>query len=194
MKVIAGSLAAFVAGFGGALLAMAQSTFQPNMAFATFAGVVWLAVLVTIGIRSNAAALFAGVTFVMAPALVQAYLPAWVSNVLPVLFGLGAISAAKFPDGSLAEQSRQLRRLVLRLRPPRPEDLELAREVSMSVSDAEPMEAATPGWPRASRDGPADRDGRRHPRHGAARTQRGHVGHGGDCALRGDHRPVGRLH
>ncbi len=141
MKVIAGSLAAFVAGFGGALLAMAQSTFQPNMAFATFAGVVWLAVLVTIGIRSNAAALFAGVTFVMAPALVQAYLPAWVSNVLPVLFGLGAISAAKFPDGSLAEQSRQLRRLVLRLRPPRPEDLELAREVSMSVSDAEPMEA-----------------------------------------------------
>jgi hypothetical protein len=34
-----------------------------------------------------------------------------------VLFGLGAVSAAKYPDGVLAEQSRRLRRLVLHLRP-----------------------------------------------------------------------------
>ena len=49
--------------------------------FATFAGVVWLAVLVTIGVRSNAAALIAGVAFVMLPALSQAYLPTWTGNV-----------------------------------------------------------------------------------------------------------------
>jgi hypothetical protein len=42
--------------------------------------------------------------------------------VTPVLFGLGAVSAAKYPDGVLAEQSRRLRRLVLHVRP-RQEDV-----------------------------------------------------------------------
>ena len=68
MKVIAGALAALIAGIGGGLLALAQTTFQPSE-FATFAGIVWLAVLVTIGVRSNAAALVAGLAFVMLPAL-----------------------------------------------------------------------------------------------------------------------------
>jgi branched-chain amino acid transport system permease protein len=122
MKVIAGALAAFVAGIGGGFLALAQTSFQPSE-FATFAGVVWLAVLVTIGIRSNAAALVAGVTFVMLPALAQAYLPTWTGNVLPVLFGLGAISAAKYPDGVLAEQGRRMRRLLLRISPSRAEEI-----------------------------------------------------------------------
>ena len=77
---------------------MAQTTVVPSE-FATFAGIVWFAALVTIGIRSTAAALVAGLAFVMLPALAQAYLPTWTANVLPVLFGLGAISAAKYPDG-----------------------------------------------------------------------------------------------
>lgn len=111
MKVIAGSLAALIAGIGGGLLVMAQTSFEPSE-FATFAGVVWLAVLVTIGVRSNAAALLAGLAFVMLPALAQAYLPAWTVNVMPVLFGLGAVSAAKYPDGVLAEQSRRLRHVL----------------------------------------------------------------------------------
>jgi branched-chain amino acid transport system permease protein len=117
MKVIAGSLAALIAGIGGGLLALAQTTFQPSE-FATFAGVVWLAIFVTIGVRSNAAALIAGIAFVLPAALIQYYFSslAWLPNVLPVLFGLGAISAAKYPDGTLAEQSRQLRRLALRVK------------------------------------------------------------------------------
>ena len=74
MKVIAGSLAALIAGIGGALYAMAQTTFQPSE-FATFAGVVWLAVLVTIGVRSTAAALIAGLTLVLpqCPLLLSTY-------------------------------------------------------------------------------------------------------------------------
>jgi branched-chain amino acid transport system permease protein len=118
MKVIAGSLAALIAGIGGGLLALAQTSFQPSE-FATFAGIIWLAILVTIGIRSIAGALLAGLAFVMMPALAQAYLPDWTANVIPVLFGLGAISAAKYPDGVLAEQSRRLRRLFLHLFPTR---------------------------------------------------------------------------
>jgi branched-chain amino acid transport system permease protein len=122
MKVIAGSLAAFIAGIGGALLVMAQSPFVPATTFVTFEGLVWLAVLVSIGVRSNAAALIAGLVLVFPAALFQNYLPSWTwtTEALPVLFGLGAISAAKYPDGSLAENSRQLRRLLLRLRPTAP--------------------------------------------------------------------------
>jgi branched-chain amino acid transport system permease protein len=119
MKVIAGSIAAFIAGIGGALLVMAQSPFVPNATFVTFAGLAWLAVLVTIGVRSNAAALIAGLVFVFPAALFQYYLPSWTwtTEALMVFFGLGAISAAKFPDGSLAQGSRQLRSLLLRVRP-----------------------------------------------------------------------------
>ena len=61
MKIIVAGLAAFVAGIGGGLLVMAQTT-CPAGNFATFLGVVWLAVLVTIGIRSTAAALVAGLS------------------------------------------------------------------------------------------------------------------------------------
>ncbi len=111
MKVLAGAIAAFIAGVGGGLLAVSQSTVVPSE-FATFAGIVWFAALVTIGIRSTAAALVAGLAFVMLPAICQAYLPTWTANVLPVVFGMGAISAAKFPDGVLAEQSRRLRQLL----------------------------------------------------------------------------------
>jgi branched-chain amino acid transport system permease protein len=137
MKVIAGGLAALVAGIGGGLLAVAQTTFQPSE-FATFAGIVWLAVLVTIGVRSTAAALVAAFAFVMLPALAQAYLPTWTANVLPVLFGLGAISVAKFPDGVLAEQSRRLRHLVLRLRPGRAGDPLLVDLVASDMAPVEP--------------------------------------------------------
>ena len=115
MKVIAGAMAALVAGIGGALYAMAQTSFQPSE-FATLQGVVWLAVLVTIGVRSTAAALIAGVTLVFPDALFQYYWPS-VTNLpiwLSILFGLGAISAAKYPEGALAENSRRLRRLLLR--------------------------------------------------------------------------------
>lgn len=114
MKVIAGAMAAFIAAIGGGLLVLAQTSFEPSE-FATFAGVVWLAVLVTIGVRSNAAALVAGLAFVMLPALSQAYLPSWTSNLMPVLFGLGAISAAKYPEGALAEQGRRFRALLFHL-------------------------------------------------------------------------------
>ncbi|HEY1650675.1 MAG TPA: ABC transporter permease [Acidimicrobiales bacterium] len=135
MKVIAGSLAALIAGIGGGLLALAQTSFQPSE-FATFLGVVWLAVLVTIGVRSNAAALIAGITFVFPAALAQNYLSTWtwVPNALPVLFGLGAISAARYPHGALAENSRKLRGLLLRLTSTRPRGGPLAEDVGVPPS------------------------------------------------------------
>jgi branched-chain amino acid transport system permease protein len=114
MKVTVGALGALMAGIGGGLLAVSQGSIVPSE-YETFLGVIWLAVLVTIGIRSTAAALIAGITFVMLPAIAQAYLPSWTGNIPPLLFGLGAISVARYPEGTLAEQGRLFRRWLLRL-------------------------------------------------------------------------------
>jgi branched-chain amino acid transport system permease protein len=109
MKIITAGLAALVAGIGGGFLVAAQTSAQPAD-FETFLGVIWLAALVTIGVRSNAAALIAGIAFTMLPALATAYLPSWTANVPPVLFGLGAIGVAKFPEGCLEQAGLFLRR------------------------------------------------------------------------------------
>jgi branched-chain amino acid transport system permease protein len=142
MKVISGALAAFIAGIGGGLLVLAQTQFVPSQ-FATFAGVVWLAVLVTVGVRSNAAALVAGLAFVMLPGISQAYLPSWTANVLPVLFGLGAISAAKYPDGVLAEQSRRFRQLLLQRTHASQGDWQFADGAAMKVPEVSPRDASS---------------------------------------------------
>ncbi len=113
MKVSVAALGALIAGLGGGLLAVAQTSVLPDE-FQTFLGVIWLAVVVTIGIRSTAAALVAALSFVMLPALAQAYLPSWTGNLLPVFFGLGAVSAAQHPEGTLAELSRTFRSRLLR--------------------------------------------------------------------------------
>jgi branched-chain amino acid transport system permease protein len=109
MKIIVAGLAAMVAGIGGGFLVAAQTSAQPGN-FSTFLGVIWLAALVTIGIRSNVAALVAGLTFTMLPALALAYLPSWTGQLPPILFGLGAIGVAKFPDGSLEQSGEMFRR------------------------------------------------------------------------------------
>jgi branched-chain amino acid transport system permease protein len=83
--------------------------------YSTIAGFVFLAVRVTLGIRSTVAALFAGLSFTVFPAVAQVYLPHWFAQLPPVFFGLGAIVVAKYPDGILTTQARQVRALLLRL-------------------------------------------------------------------------------
>jgi branched-chain amino acid transport system permease protein len=115
MKVIIAGLATFVAGVGGALLAVVQGVALPSN-YATLAGIVWLAVLVTQGIRSNIAALFAGLTFTLFPGIALAYLPTWFGQIPPILFGLGAIALAQNPDGVIAMQARQFRWVAAKIR------------------------------------------------------------------------------
>jgi branched-chain amino acid transport system permease protein len=114
MKIVVAGLAAMVAGLGGGFLVTAQTSALPGN-FSTFLGVVWLAVLVSVGIRSNAAALVAGITFALFPAVVLAYLPSWTAQILTLLFGLGAIGVAKFPNGTLAQNGEIFRRWLLRM-------------------------------------------------------------------------------
>jgi branched-chain amino acid transport system permease protein len=97
------------------LLAVGQGVALPSN-YATLTGVIWLAVLVTQGIRSNIAALLAGISFTVLPGLAQAYLPVWVGQFPPILFGLGAVAVALNPDGVLAMQSRKIRTVVVKMR------------------------------------------------------------------------------
>jgi branched-chain amino acid transport system permease protein len=113
MKIIVAGLAAMVAGLGGGFLITAQTSAQPGN-FSTFIGVIWLAVLVTIGVRSNAAALVAGVRFALFPAIVLAYLPAWTASIPTLLFGLGAIGAARYPNGTLAQNGEMFRSWLIK--------------------------------------------------------------------------------
>lgn len=111
MKVALAGIAAFIAGVGGALYALYSQAAVPGD-FATITGLVWLAVLVTMGVRSNVAALVAGLSFVFIPELVAVHLPTSWGEVPPALFGLGAVLVARNPDGTLAMNVRQFEALL----------------------------------------------------------------------------------
>ncbi len=115
VKVIVGSLAAFVAAVGGGFLALDALVAQPQ-SYATFGGLVWLAVVVTMGVRSITAAVLAGMAFALMPGVFQTYVPTRFGEVPAILFGLGAVGVARNPEGVVAQNAQQLRALVARLR------------------------------------------------------------------------------
>jgi branched-chain amino acid transport system permease protein len=110
-KIAVSGFGAFVAGVGGGLLAVYAGAAIPD-SFATFSGLIWLAVLVTVGVRSPMAALVAGLLFSFLPAITTAYLPTSWGEVPPALFGIGAVLVARNPEGTLAMHANQLRQLV----------------------------------------------------------------------------------
>jgi branched-chain amino acid transport system permease protein len=114
MKLLVAGIAAFIAGLGGGLLALNLQSAVPT-SYATFTGLIWLAVLVTVGLRSIAAAVLAGIAFTLLPAVFQTYLPTSWGNVPTLLFGLGAVLVAMNPDGQVAVNARQLQGLIARL-------------------------------------------------------------------------------
>ncbi|HXW78745.1 MAG TPA: hypothetical protein VEJ84_04560, partial [Acidimicrobiales bacterium] len=120
MKVLLGGVAAFVAGIGGAMLALSLGVALAGN-YETLLGVVWLTVLVTQGIRYNATALVAGLSQTLVAGVALAFLPKIFSNFVPVLFGLGAIALIQYPQGVLTFQVRVFKDVVgeLRERSPR---------------------------------------------------------------------------
>ena len=114
VKVIVGSIAAFVAAVGGGFLAMDARIAQPQT-YATFLGLAWLAVVVTLGVRSVTAAAIAGISFAVLPQVFQTYVPLRWGEVPFILFGLGAIGVARHPEGAVLQNARQLRDLIARL-------------------------------------------------------------------------------
>lgn len=120
VKVLVGALGAFTAAVGGGFLAMDALVAQPS-SFSTFAGLVWLAVVVTMGVRSVTAAVLSGIAFSLLPGVLSTYLPARWGEVPAILFGLGAIGVAINPEGVVLHTGRQVRHLLAKLLPTRAE-------------------------------------------------------------------------
>jgi branched-chain amino acid transport system permease protein len=114
LKLLVAAIGAFIAAVGGGLLALNYESALPT-SYATFGGLVWLAVFVTIGLRSITAAAIAGLSFTLVPGIFQTYLPAAWGNVPTLLFGLGAVAVAIHPDGQVAMNVRLVQGLVLQV-------------------------------------------------------------------------------
>jgi branched-chain amino acid transport system permease protein len=109
-KLVAFGLSAFIAALGGGLFVSYARIAQPFQAFNSLLGIVWLAVVVTWGVRSVTGALLAGLAFAVFPQLFSEHLSgAWL-EVPVMLFGLGAIGLAHEPRGVLHQISQGRRR------------------------------------------------------------------------------------
>ncbi len=112
-KILVSGLATFVAALGGGFMAMNYQSTLPD-SFNPFAGLVWLAILVTIGARSIMSALLAGLLFTVMPGIFSTYFPADLAPVPTVLFGLGALALARNPEGVVAQNGAALSAFVAR--------------------------------------------------------------------------------
>jgi branched-subunit amino acid ABC-type transport system permease component len=132
-RVTAFALSAGIAGLGGGLLAMLdQGLSQLNYNF--IQGLVWVVLVVTLGARSLQAAITAGITFKLFPEILSridigflpdAFNPAENPNALAfALFGLGALTYAKHPEGIIEHQTARSMAFVNKyiLRRPDPDD------------------------------------------------------------------------
>ncbi|WP_375501505.1 ABC transporter permease [uncultured Jatrophihabitans sp.] len=151
MKVVIAGLAAFVAGVGGALLAVANGVALPAN-YAALGGVIWLAALVTMGIRSNVAALAAGIAYAILPGVSLQYLPTWFNQIIPILFGLGAIGLTRSPDGVLVAQGQAVRTAADRVRARLGVGTTRGRPLSAEPVNSEPVNSEPVNSESASRD------------------------------------------
>jgi branched-subunit amino acid ABC-type transport system permease component len=122
-RLMAFAISAFVAGLGGALLAMLQGDVNYGASFSPFAALFWIVIVVTIGSRSVQGAIVAGAAFTLFDAVILkgAFLE-WIlrdKDLVPgffpispkwllILFGLGTIQYARHPEGALENRRRRI--------------------------------------------------------------------------------------
>jgi branched-chain amino acid transport system permease protein len=100
-KLTAFAFSAFIAGLGGGLYVSVIGR-ATTLSFNVVVGIIWLAIVVTWGVRSVIGALLAGLAFVVFPQLPAVFNqtpPSWWGDVTPILFGIGAIFVAREPRG-----------------------------------------------------------------------------------------------
>ncbi len=165
-KIAVFAVSAGIAGIGGAFYAVIASPFS-NTTTPSFTGLVWLAVVVTWGIRRPAGALMAGLSYGVGGALLTKVTGhsgalhdiASSSHFLPILFGLGAINLAKNPDGILAltaqqraekKQAKMLKQERAAEQLPAASAPATAAPEAVAVADATSAEPAAPTLPAAA--------------------------------------------
>jgi branched-chain amino acid transport system permease protein len=121
-RVTAFAISAFIAGLGGALLAIHQQNVNYPSNFSPFASLFWLVLVVSLGSRTVEGAMQAGAAFGLFDAVLLkgAFLgwllrsPERIPGVFPmsptwtyVLFGLGALQFARHPEGLVENGKRR---------------------------------------------------------------------------------------
>ncbi|MCU1501259.1 MAG: ABC-type branched-chain amino acid transport system, permease component [Ilumatobacteraceae bacterium] len=106
-----------IGGLGGVLLGIEQGAIGISD-FTLLIGLVWLAVVVTVGVRGYQGALVAGLMFTIFPALFQYVHVSQLGQLPTVLFGLGAIGLAREPRGFLYETKMRFRSKRAAAKPP----------------------------------------------------------------------------
>lgn len=156
-RVTAFAISGFLAGLGGALLAIQQKNVNYATNFAPFTALFWLVIVVSLGARTIEGASYSGASFALMDRIVfRGALLGWilrgqdlVPGVFPispkwrfVLFGLTTISFARHPEGLIEDGKRRayerIERWMGRLRPPPTVDPTVESAVEQTV-------APTPG-------------------------------------------------
>ena len=145
------AVSAAIAGVGGIMYASFQTTVS-NVVHPVRHGLLWLATVVLFGIRRPAAAAFAGIASVITPVIIQSgfhwwsWVPSWlswngtaVSEIPLILFGLGAVTLARNPDGFLSQGARQRYELSRKLQARRIERAERGRARSRPLRVRRPV-------------------------------------------------------
>ena len=129
-RLVAFVAGAAVAGFGGGMLASFTGQANYDQSFTFYFGLVWLVLVITAGYRSVQAAITSGISFFVFPQLLEKlftwpgnYLasnpstggversilefvkPEWALGVAFILFGFGALTYAKHPEGIIEAQT-----------------------------------------------------------------------------------------
>jgi branched-chain amino acid transport system permease protein len=110
-RVVVFAIGSAVAGLGGVLIGIEQGSIATDD-FALLTGLVWLAVVVTMGVRGYGGALVGGLLFALAPAAFQFVHIRGFGNLTTVLFGLGAVGIARDPRGFLAQVGSAIQGLL----------------------------------------------------------------------------------
>jgi ABC-type branched-subunit amino acid transport system ATPase component/branched-subunit amino acid ABC-type transport system permease component len=159
IRVLMFAFSAAVAGVGGAFFAVTSSPFG-NTTAPTEAGLFWLAVVVTFGIRRPGGALLAGLFYGVGTSLFGR-VTTWNGTLhaatqspyfLPILMGLGAIGLAREPDGVLAAgakaisqiQGRRVGPAAVEVGPPTVSGMKVAPLVPVAEGRPEVVVPATP--------------------------------------------------
>lgn len=104
-KIIAFAISAGIAGVGGSLLAI--QTGQANASlFVPFIGLFWVVIVVTLGARTIQGAITAGFALMLVPEILEGLgMP---TGFQFVLFGLGALTFARHPEGIVEFNTRRI--------------------------------------------------------------------------------------
>lgn len=160
-RILAFTLSAGIAGFGGGLLAVYYQQANFDQSFQFYLGLVWVVLVVTIGSRSVAAAIFAGLMFYLVPEWLNGLfeipqrfaashtgaIPDLLGHIRPdlatgfafILFGVGALASARHPEGVLVAQARRAVGVFSRRRPSPPGGPVI--NATEPVADPSPVEA-----------------------------------------------------